>query len=142
VPLILKKGVKAMIRGGNIEYRWNLPYNFSDLAVVKINFWQEGYNGPSAERPLPILKVLEQCRQGSKPTELSVILHQEETLRFTDKRKAKVQLRAVTTSGIPIITHEQLITVYPAYDDSILDEEIWPTPDYNGWVLLDGESVV
>lgn len=131
-----------MIRGGNCEFRFNLPYNFSDLATAQIHFWQDGYDGPSNDRPLPILKILEQCRQGSKPTELSVILHQEETLRFTEKRKAQAQLRAVTTTGIPIISKKQMFTVYPSYDDAVLDEEVWPTPDYNGWVLLDGESVI
>lgn len=130
-----------MIRGGNCEFRFNLPYNFSDLVTAQIYFWQDGYNGPSNDRPLPILKILEQCRQGSKPTELSVTLHQEETLRFTDKRKARAQLRAVTNAGIPIISKTQLFAVYPSYDDAILDEEVWPTPDYNGWVILDGERV-
>jgi hypothetical protein len=130
-----------MIRGGNCEFRFNLPYNFSDLVTAQIYFWQDGYNGPASDRPLPILKILEQCRQGTKPTELSVILHQEETLRFTDKRKARAQLRAVTREGIPIISKEQLFTVYPSYDDAVLDEEVWPTPDYNGWVILDGEKV-
>ena len=131
-----------MIRGGNVEFRFDLPYNFSDLAVAKITFWQENYDGPSKDRPLPIIKVLAQCRQGSKPTELSVTLNQEETLRFTEKRKAKVQLRAETTTGIPIICKERLVTVYPSYDDSILDDNIIPTPDYDGWVRLDGGSIV
>ena len=130
-----------MIRGGNCEFRFNLPYNFSDLVTAQIYFWQDGYNGPSNDRPLPILKILEQCRQGIKPTELSVTLHQEETLRFTDKRKARAQLRAVTNTGIPIISKEQLFTVYPSYDDAVLDEEVWPTPDYNGWTIFDGENV-
>lgn len=130
-----------MIRGGNVEFRFGLPCNFDDLVTAQIYFWQDGYNGPSNDRPLPILKILEQCRKGSKPTELSVILHQEETLRFTDKRKARAQLRAVTNEGTPIISLEQLFTVYPSYDDAVLDEEVWPTPDYNGWVILDGESV-
>ena len=131
-----------MIRGGHVEFRWKLPYNFGDLATAQIYFWQDGYNGPSSDRPLPILKILEQCREGSTPTELSVVLHQEETLRFTDKRKMRAQLRAVTLSGIPIVSPERLFTVYPSYDDAILDDEIWPTPDYNGWVRFDGGSVI
>jgi hypothetical protein len=130
-----------MIRGGNCEFRFNLPYAFSELATAQIHFWQDGYNGPTNDRPLPILKILEQCCQGSKPTELSVTLHQEETLRFTDKRKARAQLRAVTISGVPIISPEKLFTVYPAYNDAVLDEDVWPTPDYNGWVVFDGKTV-
>lgn len=130
-----------MIRGGNCEFRFQLPCNFIDLVTAQIYFWQDGYNGPSNDRPLPILKILGQCRQGSKPNELSVILHQEETLRFTDKRKARTQLRAVTKEGVPIISPEKLFAVYPSYDDAVLDEEVWPTPTYDGWIILDGESV-
>ena len=131
-----------MIRGGNCEFRFNLPYRFEDLVTVQIHFWQDGYNGPSNNRPLPILKILEQCRQGKNPTELSVTLHQEETLRFTEKRKARTQLRAMTKDGIPIISKEQLFTVYPSYNDAVLDEEVHPTPDYHGWTILDGEKII
>ena len=131
-----------MIRGANAEFRFNLPYNFSDLDRVKITFWQDMYAGPSNERPLPVVKVLEQCRQGSNPHELSITLNQEETLRFTDKRKAKAQLRATTKTGIPFASKEQLIPVYPVKDDSILDDEMLPTPDLDGWIYLDGENIV
>ena len=131
-----------MIRGGNGEFRFKLPCNFSDLATAQIYFWQDNYNGPSNDRPLPILKTLEQCSMGSTAKELSVILHQEETLRFTDKRKGKAQLRAVTGSGQPIISPTRLFPVYPSYDDAILDGDVIPTPDYNGWVVFDGEQIV
>ena len=130
-----------MIRGTNAEYRFNLPYNFSDLDIVKITFWQDGNNGPASDRPLPIVKILEQCCQGGTERQLSVTLNQEETLRFTDTRKAKVQLRASTKAGIPIASKEQLITVYPVKDDSILDDAILPTPTPDGWIYLDGEDV-
>lgn len=131
-----------MIRGTNAEFRWKLPYDFSELEVVKITFWQDNNNGPSSDRPLPILKIKEQCCQGNKPNELSITLNQEETLRFTEKRKAKVQLRATTTAGVPFASREQLITVYPVYDDSVLDDTILPTPSYDGLILLDGQNII
>lgn len=131
-----------MIRGTNAEFRWKLPYDFTEVEVVKITFWQDNNNGPSNSRPLPIVKIKEQCHQGERPNELVVILNQEETLRFTEKRKAKVQLRALTTTGIPFGSKEQLITVYPVYDDSILDDVILPTPSYDGLVLLDGKNII
>lgn len=133
-----------MIRGTNAEFRFNLPYNVSELEIVKITFWQDGYSGPTSDRPLPITKVLSQCRLGDDARQLSVTLNQEETLRFTDKRKAKVQLRATTYTGIPIANKEQLITVYPVRDDSILDSdhEILPAPTIDGWIYLDGEAIV
>lgn len=136
-----------MIRGGSVEFRFTLPYNFSAVTAARVYFWQTGYSGPSDSRPLPILKTLEQCRQGGKPTELGVVLNQEETLRFTDRRKARVQMKAMSVGGVPVISPEYLIPVYSAYDDSIFDGEnwpdspSWPTPDGNEWIILDGKSV-
>ena len=130
-----------MIRGTNAQFKFRLPYNFSELETVKISFWQPDNNGPALDRPLPIVKILQQCSQSDVPNELCVTLNQEETLRFVDDRKAYVQLRAATFDGIPIASKEKMITVYPVYDDSILDEEILPTPEYDGLVCLDGQSI-
>ena len=130
-----------MIRGTNAQFKFRLPYNFSELKTVKITFWQPENSGPDASRPLPIVKILEQCSQSDVANELCVTLNQEETLRFVDDRKAYVQLRAATIDGIPIASREKMITVYPVYDDSILDDEILPTPDYDGWIFLDGSTI-
>ena len=130
-----------MIRGTNAQFKFKLPYNYSELETVRITFWQDENSGPAANRPLPIVKILEQCSQTDNPNELSVTLNQEETLRFSEKRKGWVQLRAQTIDGIPIASKEKQFTVYPVYDDSILDEEILPTPDYDGWIFLDGSIV-
>lgn len=130
-----------MIRGANAQFKFRLPYNFSDLKIVKITFWQPLNDGPDKSRPLPIIKILQQCSATDVPNELSVTLNQEETLRFSDERKGYVQLRATTFEGIPIVSKEKQFTVYPVYDDSILDEEILPTPDYDGWIYLDGSTI-
>lgn len=130
-----------MIKGTNAQFIFKLPYNYSELESVKITFWQPENNGPADNRPLPIIKVLEQCSETDKPDELSITLNQEETLRFSELRKAYVQLRAQTIDGIPIASKKRPITVYPVYDDSILDEEILPTPDYDGLIILDGETI-
>lgn len=130
-----------MIRGTNAQFKFRLPYNYSELEIVKITFWQTDNYGPDPSRPLPIIKILEQCSATDLPNEISVTLNQEETLRFEDDRKAYVQLRAKTRSGIPIASKERLITVYPVKDDSILDDEILPTPDYDGWIFLDGSTI-
>ena len=130
-----------MIRGTNAQFKFKLPYNYSELETVKITFWQDENNGPASNRPLPIVKILEQCSKTDKPNELSVTLNQEETLRFSEKRKGSVQLRAQTFDGTPIASKEKQFTVYPVYDDSILDEEILPTPEYDGWIFLDGSVI-
>jgi hypothetical protein len=130
-----------MIRGANAQFKFKLPYNYSELETVKITFWQPENNGPATNRPLPIVKILAQCSQTNNPKELSITLNQEETLRFSEERKGFVQLRAQTIEGIPIVSKEKQFTVYPVYDDSILDEEILPTPEYDGWIYLDGSIV-
>lgn len=130
-----------MIRGTDAQFKFKLPYDYSELETVRVTFWQPNNSGPSTNRPLPIVKVLEQCSQSDSPRELTVTLNQEETLRFKDDSKAYVQFRAETIDGISIASKKMLITVYPVYDESILDEEILPTPDYNGVVYLDGLTI-
>lgn len=131
-----------MVRGTNQEFRFKLSCNFSDLATVVIKFWQDNNSGPTSYRPLPIVKVLGQCASCNEPNQCSVTLNQEETLRFSTQRKAKVQLRGVTHDGRPIATEERLIKVYPVYDDSILDGDVIPTPTYEDLVVLDGQNIL
>ena len=133
-----------MIRGTNAEFRFKLPYDFAEIPTIKITFWQDNNDGPSSDKPLPLVKVREQCRgiQG-QPNMCRVILNQEETLRFTEKRKAKVQLRGLTATGVPIASQQQLITVYPIQDDAVLDDDIiLPAPTYDELVLLDGQRII
>lgn len=130
-----------MIRGTTAQFKFRLPYNCSELESAKIVFWQTGNAGPSANRPLPITKILDHCALTEVPNELCVTLTQEETLRFVDDRKAYTQLRAVTHEGVSIASKVQLITVYPVYDDTIIGDNFIPTPDYDGLVILDGETV-
>lgn len=131
-----------MIRGTNAQFIFKLPYNFDQLERAKITFWQPENNGPAINRPLPIVKILQQCSQSNNANELCVTLNQEETLRFKDNRKAYVQLRASTFDGIPIASKQRMITVEPAYDDSILDDDIQPTPDFDGYIYLDGKPII
>mgnify|MGYP003296717900 CR=1 FL=1 len=131
-----------MVRGTNQEFRFKLSCNFADLATIRVMFWQDNYNGPASWRPLPIIKVRSQCAACDEANQCSVTLNQEETLRFSDKRKAKIQLRGVTHDGRPIATMEHLIKVYPVYDDSILDGDILPTPTYEDLIILDGQNIL
>ena len=133
-----------MIRGTTAQFKFQLPYNVRELDVVKITFWQNDYYGPNTTRPLPIVKVLSQCSETSIPNELLVFLNKEETLRFSDDRKAYVQIQAKTVEGNAFASKQEVITVYPVYDDSILDDEILPTPspDDDGFVILDGSTIV
>ncbi len=71
--------------------------------------------------------------------ELHVVLTAEETMRFSDRHKAKMQFRAKLSSGGKIIgCRPQLITVYPINDDLLGDDLIQPNVDSENWVILDG----
>ena len=133
-----------MIRGGSIGFRFALPCQCQDLKSIKFICGQTNNGGPSADRPLPIVKALYQCQMVENPPCLIVRLNQEETLRFSDKLKAYVQLRAETNDGSPIVCRKHYINVYPVEDDSILDEDVilpTPTPGQE-WVRLDGAPII
>lgn len=130
-----------MVRGTTAQFKFKLPYDYTELEVVKIMFWQPGNHGPSETRPLPIVKVLQQCKRCENPREISVILTEEETLRFSEKTKAYVQLRARNNEDNAFATKQEEITVYPVYEDVTLDESLIPTPGFDGIVILDGHYI-
>lgn len=127
-----------MIRGTNAPFTFKLPYQENEIQWVTIKFWQD--NNSSL---LPIKKELSHCSFPNNPYELYVELTEKETMRFSDKVKAKVQLRAQAVDGRVFGSHETLITVYPMNDD-ILDgdiDDVLPDEDENGWVILDGSTI-
>lgn len=131
-----------MVRGTTAQFQFKLPYNYSDLSLAKIVFWQPGNDGPNEMRPLPIVKILDQCSASDDPNEIYITLTEEETLRFSEKSKAYVQLKAKCIDGNTFASKKEIITVYPVYDDSVLEDEILPTPSDDGWIILDGSIVL
>lgn len=119
-----------MIRGTDAKFKFKLSCQCSELESATITFWQKDNDGPSEDRPLPIIKVLSQCTQSDVPDELYVELNEEETLRFSDDRKAYVQLITTTVDGTSTASREKMFTVYPIYDESILGGDVSPTPGY------------
>lgn len=74
--------------------------------------------------------------------ELHISLIAEETLRFSDKSKARVQLRAQQKDGTVFASHEQLISVYPINDDIIADDPSFPEDENgDGLIILDGKPI-
>ena len=67
-----------------------------------------------------------------------ITLSPMETARFSDKLKARVQLRANANDGVTFASKEQLITVYPMPDDVILENPDWNEENEVGYVMLDG----
>ena len=131
-----------MIRGTTAQFKFKLPYNFNDLIAVKVMFWQDNNDGPTTARPLPIIKTLKQCSQTEAANELLVSLSKEETLRFKDDRKAYAQLLGKIVDAPAFGCKPRMITVYPVGDDSILEDDIIPTPGLeDDFVILDGSVI-
>lgn len=125
-----------MIRGTTAQYKFKLPYSYSQLTDITIKFWQDG----NTDALLPIIKSKTDCTERVSK-ELYVSLRPYETASFSDKYKAKMQLRATASDGSQFGCKEQLITVYPMPDDIIVDypEDI---PSHERFIVLDGGEIV
>lgn len=126
-----------MIRGTTAQFKFKLPYPKGELEWATIKFWQS--SNPSIL--LPITKTLQHCDSPSDSKELCVSLTAEETKRFSDKYKAKIQLIAFhAVSGTVFGTRPQLVSVYPMYEG---DATALPDAGIkNGFVVLDGENIL
>ena len=127
-----------MIRGTTAQFKFKLPYPKDELAWVTIKFWQPG----NLDNRLPITKQLTNCSTTENPNEVCVSLLASETALFSDKYKAKLQLRAQhSDSGTTFGSHPQLVTVYPMHDEIIEEDPTLPVANSEGWVILDGEVI-
>ena len=122
-----------MVRGTTAQFKFKLPCEANELISAKITFWQPGNDNFGD----PITRHLGQC--GKHGTELSVSLLPSETLRFSDKMKAKVQLKAQYGETI-FASRQQTITVYPISD--AIDDGDDPLPFQDGWVIFDGKEII
>lgn len=126
-----------MIRGTTAQFKFKLPCAKEELQWAKIKFWQS--QNPSTY--LPITKNLDHCSVSpDSPETIYVSLTPEETLWFSDKYKAKVQLRAMKNDGTTFANKEKLVTVYSINDDFV--DDLIATENEQGWIILDGESII
>lgn len=127
-----------MVRGTTAAFKFKLPYPKEELTWLTVKFWQP--DNPSDL--LPITKVLEHCDVADSPCELCVSLTAEETARFSDKYKAKMQIRSQhTASGTVFGCKPRIITVYPMRDDIIEDDPMLPPVSDNVLIVLDGKVI-
>lgn len=128
-----------MIRGTTAQFKFKIPYREEELTWVTIKFWQKGNTHPD----LPITKKLsrKECYFPNDPTELYVSLTADETMRFSEKYKAQVQLRAQAKDGNIFGNRTKLVTVYPMNDDILDEDPTLPSENEEGWIVLDGETV-
>lgn len=127
-----------MIRGTTAPFTFKLPYPKSQIKWATIKFWQDG-NSFS-----PITKTLTDFDDSDDSYELSVQLTVAETMKFSDRIKAKAQLAAKLKEefgGGRFGSRQQLITVYPMPDDLIGDVTFDDAPVKEGWTILDGGTV-
>lgn len=126
-----------MIQGTTTQFKFKLPYSLDELEWVTIKFWQPGNLNLS-----PITRSKTNCTE-SDSGQICVSLLAIETARFSDKYKAKVQLRAQPIDGAVFGSKQYDIIVYPMHDD-ILDDDV-PTenmPAADNWVKFDGGTIV
>ena len=128
-----------MIRGTTAQFKFKLPYSYDELDKIIIKFWQPGNSNES----LPRYKYKTDCQELARG-EVYVSLRPSETALFSDKYKAKMQLRAQPITGGPFGSKERLITVYPMPDDIIIDDpSIGPgVSPIEDWIILDGDTIV
>lgn len=129
-----------MIRGTTAQFKFKLPYPKSELMWVTIKFWQQGNTNPY----LPIVKKLEHCDSSDDSTELYVSLTVDETMRFSEKYKGKVQLRGQHIDDGTIFGNKipKMFTVYQMHDGNLDEDPIMPTPNEEGFIVLDGEAIM
>lgn len=130
-----------MIRGTTAQFKFKIPYAESELLWATIKFWQPGNNG-TALAPLPLTKKIEPNDNNSAVYELRTSLTAEETLRFSDRLKARVQLRAQTKDGAIFASKVTLVSVYPINDDIVTDNPTLPDSDNLGFIILDGKPIM
>ena len=126
-----------MIRGTAQTFKFILPYSLSELDWITIQFWQP--QNPSTE--LPITKNKINCSESDGA--IYVSLDANDTKKFSDKYKAKMQLRAQPVGGVPFGNVAQLIAVYPMLD-TIIDadpENNNPAPVQGEWTVFDGGAI-
>ena len=126
-----------MIRGIAAQFKFKLPYSYDEIDNITIKFWQPG----NLSNSLPIFKHKDNCEERIDK-EIYVSLRASETALFSDKYKAKMQLRARLIDGEPFGSKERLITVYPMPDDMIDVPIIPESPTEEGWIILDGGRIV
>jgi hypothetical protein len=142
-----------MIRGTTAQFKFKLPYSKDDIVLAEAKFWQSGNtNGLNRGYSLPITKSYTRTvsDEGDIVTQypwnwiddytLVVRLGQQETLTFSDKYKARVQLRIRTDEGLVFASTQQIINVYPMSWSEPLGADLPSTPE-DQWVILDGDAI-
>ena len=131
----------------NINYGFTAPQNISAGTLLTYDKVKNVITAENIEIALAVIENVENMNELifakaiNQSKELYVSLTAEETMRFSDRHKAKMQLRGkCLADGHVFSCLPHIITVYPINDELIEDDVVGPASD-NGWVVLDGEAV-
>ena len=103
---------RSLIRGADTRFIFDLPCGCTEITSAKVIFWQ-----PSNQQ-LPITKPINDIIAAQlSDKQLKVDLTKTETLKFSDKRKAYVQIALTKTDSTCVPGLAEMITVYPARDE-------------------------
>jgi hypothetical protein len=137
-----------MIRGTTAPFKFKVPYAWSDICAIEATFSQKKDDG----NQLSIIKEYD-TRWGENvnpggftpdekdPYVIYVVLDPEETLCFSDKRKAQVQIKVYCQHKGTVANRPAMFTVYPINNDSILEDAGEPAPGDNGMRILDAGKI-
>ena len=137
-----------MIRGTTAPFKFSVPYTWSEICAIEATFTQKKDDGSM----LSIVKAYD-TRWGddanpggftpddNSPYIIYVILDPEETLQFSEKRKAQAQIKVYCPGKGTVANKPAMFTVYPVSNDGILEEDPGePEPGGgNVWVLDAGD---
>ena len=141
-----------MIRGTTAQFKFKLPYNKEEILLAEAKFWQSGNDkGLNSDYPLPITRAYKKPDEGEEvgvspwtwidDHTLVIRLGQQETLTFSDRYKARVQIRIRTASGAVFASTPQIFSVYSSGWTEPLGDDIDLPESGDEWVVFDGHTI-
>ena len=137
-----------MVRGTTAPFKFNVPYEWSEICAIEATFTQKKDDGSQ----LSIVKQYD-TRWGENinpggftlddknPNIIYVVLDSAETLMFSDKRKAQVQIKVYCSQKGTVANKPVRFTVYPINNDSILEDIGTPKPGDSSVRILDAGKI-
>ena len=137
-----------MVRGTTAPFKFNVPYVWEDICALEATFTQKQDDG----NQLVIIKEYDTRWGGNinpggfapDTNNLNVVyvsLDPVETLQFSDKRKAQVQIKAYAPGYGTVASKPVKFTVYPVNNDSILEDPGTPSPTDKSVRVLDAGKI-
>lgn len=139
-----------MIRGTTAPFKFDVPYAFDEIDKIIATFWQKHNKGIGNPLPIKKMYIKDQSHNDgfaapdNMSKEVHVSLNPEETLRFSDKEKAYVQIqvyyggaRNVSVASVP-----QKVTVYPVFNDDAPIIDIEPSEIIDDIHILDSGEIL